>query len=187
MKITKILMATTVLAFSAATVNAATQGLLDATSSGTALVTMDVLEQVQINAIADFTLDNGSGGAANTYEPGAGDVSATTRICVHYNNSAQVTLTIESANPGGANGYRLTDGTDFIDYDVEVDEAASGTFLAHVEGAVPVAYNLMADPQANCGGGNDTDIRATVPDIGLMAIANGTYTDTLTYTLAPNP
>tara|TARA_R110000868_G_scaffold262401_1_gene520858 strand:- start:21511 stop:22065 length:555 start_codon:yes stop_codon:yes gene_type:complete len=184
MKMSKILMAGTVMALSASSVYAATQGLLEATSSATSDVTMDILEQVQINAVTDLALDNGD--STNTYVPNAGDVSATNTLCVHYNNGADVFLQIDSLN-GAGSGYVLTDGTDNITYLVSVDFDASGTFAPHAEGA-NTSYVGMADTAANCGGGNDTAIKAFILDSGAtLGVGNGTYTDTLTYTVTPNP
>lgn len=184
MKITKILMATTVLAFSAASVNAATQGTAGGTSSGTSSVTMDVIEEVKISGLQDFVPDNGSGGRPNTYEPNQGDVSQTQTFCMYYNNGTDVTLQIDSANTPD---FRLTDGTEFIDYDVTIASEATATAVPHAEG-VAVAYTFAAQ-QEDCVSTTSLPVLTVsiIDTFNALPVANGTYTDTMTYTLTPDP
>lgn len=185
MKMSKILMASAVLALGATTAHAATQGTLGATSSGTSDVQLIVAEQVQISGIDDMNLDNGD--TTNTYVPTGGDVSATTAFCVHYNNATGVDLTISSATGAGA-GYVMTDGSgNNITYQLEVDEGDDGGATPHAEAAT-IQYTTMASQTLNCGGSDNNSIRTFVTDSGApLGVPNGTYNDTLTFLVAPNP
>lgn len=187
MKMSKILMSGAVLALGATTAHAASDGPLGATSSGTSDVQLIISEQVQITGLDDMNLDNGD--TTNTYVPGGGNVSATTTFCVHYNNATGVDLTIDSLNGAGA-GYLLDDGGgNQITYSLEVDEGADGGATGHAEAAT-IQYTGMADTTLLCGGGGteNNSIRTFVLDSGApLGVPNGTYNDTLTFTIAPNP
>lgn len=187
MKMSKILMAGTLLALGATTAHAASDGGLAATSTGTSDVQLIVAERVQITGLTDLILDNGSGGTANTYEPGSGDVSFTSTFCVHYNNATGVDLTINSTNGAGA-GYILDDGSgNQITYQVEIDEGDDGGATAHAEAAT-IQYSAMASTTLNCGGTPNNNVRAFVLDSGSpLGVPNGTYQDTLSFIVAPNP
>lgn len=164
---------------------AATDGLLANTSSGTSDVQLIVQEQVQVENLIDIDLDNGDG--FNIYVPGGGDVSGTNVFCVHYNNSTGVDLTLTSGNGAGA-GYEMQDGSaNAIPYLVEIDEGNDGGFTPHGDSAT-INYPNMADQVINCGGGNLNAIRVRVNDTGSpLGVPNGTYTDTISFLVAPNP
>lgn len=183
----KILMAGTLLALGATTAHAASDGGLAATSTGTSDVQLIVSERVQITNLQDLVLDNGSGGTANTYEPTAGDVSFTSTFCVYYNNATGVDLTINSLN-GAGTGYILDDGSgNQITYQVNIDEGDDGGATAHAEAAT-IQYTTMASNTLNCGGTDNNNVRAFVADTGApLGVPNGTYTDTLSFIVAPNP
>lgn len=162
---------------------AATETGLGPTSAGTSQLALDVLELVQVSNVVDFSLDNGSG--SNQYVPGGGDMSATSVICIYYNNATGVSLNMDSAN--GAGSYVLDDGsTNTISYSVDVDEGNDGTFATHAEGDT-VIYPNMADNQLNCAGGTFNAIRVSVADVGFLNVPNGRYTDMLSYTISPSP
>lgn len=181
----KILMAGAVMALGATTAHAASDGALAGTSVGTSDVQLIISEQVQITGIDDMDLDNGD--TTNTYGPGSGDVSASTVFCVHYNNATGVDLTIDSLNGAGA-GYVLDDGAaNTLTYQLEVDEGDDGGATVHAEAAT-IQYAAMADNTLLCGGGENNSIRTFITDTGSpLPVPNGTYQDTLTFTIAPNP
>lgn len=185
MKMSKILMAGAVIALGATTAHAATDGALDTTSIGTADISLIISELVQITGLDDMDLDNGD--TTNTYSPGNGDVSDTTAFCVHYNNATGVNLQLDSTNGAGA-GYLLDDGGgNQLTYVVEVDEGNDGGATPHAEAAV-VAYAAMASTVLNCGGADNNSLETSIVDTGApLGVPNGTYTDTLTFTVTPNP
>lgn len=164
---------------------AASDGALDATSVGTADVSLVIEELVQVEDLIDINLDNGDG--FNIYVPGGGDVSGTNIFCVHYNNATGVDLTLTSTNGAGA-GYQLEDGSsNAVAYNVEIDEGNDGGFTPHGDGST-INYPNMADQVINCGGGVLNAVRVVVADTGApLGVPNGTYTDTITYLIAPNP
>lgn len=164
---------------------AASDGPLGATSSGTSDVQLIIQELVQVENLIDIDLDNGDG--SNVYVPGSGDVSDTNIFCVHYNNGTGVDLTL-SSNFGAGAGYEMQDGSaNSIPYIVEIDEGNDGGFLLHADSST-VNYPNMADTVINCGGGTLNAIRIRVNDTGSpLGVPNGTYQDTITYLISPNP
>ena len=66
------------------------------------------------------------------------------------------------------------------------DEGDDGGPTAHAEAAT-VQYLTMGSTTLGCGGANNS-VRTFVADTGSpLGVPNGTYTDTLTLLLAPNP
>ncbi|MAI07604.1 MAG: hypothetical protein CMF61_01460 [Magnetococcales bacterium] len=164
---------------------ASSDGGLASTSTGTSDVQLIVQELVQVENLVDIDFDNGDG--SNVYVPNGGDVSGTNVFCVYYNNATGVDLTLSSTR-GAGSGFVLEDGSaNAIPYIVEIDEGNDGGFTPHADSAT-VNYPNMADLQPNCAGGTTNALRVRVNDTGSpLGVPNGTYTDTITYLIAPNP
>ncbi|MDE0723937.1 MAG: hypothetical protein OSB62_04475 [Alphaproteobacteria bacterium] len=166
----------------AASAQAATQGIAGVTSTGTLVVTMDVLEEVKVSNLADVVLAQ--------YVPGGGDVIGTSGACIYYNNANQYDITATSANSAGP-GYQMNLGANNIVYGLEYqnDTLGAGAYSALNE---TVTYTVTTatgtDDDCVTAGGDTSDIRVTVTDTGApLGVPNGTYTDTITFVIVPNP
>jgi len=183
MKISNFLYATAVVSMTSGLGYAVTQGTTGATSTGTVDVQMIVLEEVKVSNLADIDL--------GTFTPNGTNETSNQAFCIYYGNSANVDLTLSSANTAGP-GFQLANAGNFIAYTAEIDNdpTAGITYVAHTEAAT-VQYGI-----ATTGANDDcvtatfdtTDIRLTVADAGTpLAVPNATYTDTITLLVAPNP
>ena len=186
MKISNFLYASAAITMSSGLAYAVTQGTTGATSTGTVDVQMIVLEEVKVSNLADIDL--------GTFVPDGTDEVSNVPFCIYYGNSANVDLTLTSANSAGP-GFQMINGTDVIPYTAEVDNnpvTGTGgiTYVAHAEAAT-VQYGV-ADTGANddCAASveDTTSIQLTVTDAGApLAVPNATYLDTITLLVAPNP
>lgn len=187
----KILIATALTAAVSSAAVAATQGTLGTTSSGTLNVSLTVAEQVRISNLTDIVLDSDATGnsTGTVYKASAGDMSGSSELCVYYNNSANVTLKIDSANDAGG-VFNVETGGETVAYQVNLDTANNGTFdVTNLsEGSTHNITNAVTSADDNCSGGtaNTQAIQAVVTDTGgRLGVANGTYTDTITIEAAP--
>ena len=177
----KLLLTTSALALASFGAQAANQGLTGPTSTGDLEVSMDIVEEVKVSNLADIALGQ--------YVPGGGNLVGNSPACVHYNNATTYTIQFDSTNGAGA-GFTLDDGAaNTVPYTVEYDDTQGGGFISISDG---VSANVDGADTANnddCAtlGSDNGDIRATVTDVGLLGVPNGTYTDTLVVTVSPNP
>ncbi len=182
MKLMKLLSATCAGVMAAASAQAATQGIAGPTSTGTLVVTMDVLEEVKISNLVDIPLTQ--------YVPGGGNITGSSPVCVYYNNATQYDITPTSANSAGP-GYQMILGADVIPYAVEYqnDALGAGAYSAMNETTVyTVNTATSVDDDCVTATGDTSDLRVTVTDTGSpLGVANGTYTDTITLVVVPNP
>lgn len=182
MKLMKLLSATCVGVMAAASAQAATQGSTGPTSTGTLVVSMDVLEEVKISNLADITIGQ--------FVPDGVDETGTSPVCVYYNNATQYDITATSANSAGP-GYQMVFGADVIPYAVEYqnDALGAGAYSAMNE-TTTYTVNTATTTDDDCvtATGDTSNLRVTVTDAGTpLGVANGTYTDTLTLVVVPNP
>ncbi|MCZ6871353.1 MAG: hypothetical protein O7G84_17795, partial [Gammaproteobacteria bacterium] len=84
---------------------ATVDGTVGATSTGTTDVSVTIPDRVRVSRL--------DGIALGTYG-GSGDMSGVDDLCVFRNGSGSYKIQLDSANPGGANEFQMTDGTDFI-------------------------------------------------------------------------
>ncbi len=182
MKLMKLLSATCAGVMAAASAQAATQGIAGPTSTGTLAVTMDILEEVKISNLADIALGQ--------YVPGGGDLTGTSPVCVYYNNANQYDITPTSANSAGP-GYQLNLGADNVAYTGEFqnDRVGAGAFTAFNETTV-YTVNTATTTDDDCVTATDSTstLRVRVTDTGSpLPVANGSYSDTITLVVVPNP
>jgi len=182
MKFMKLLSATCAGVMAAASAQAATQGTAGPTSTGTIAVTMDILEEVKISNLVDIALGQ--------YVPGGGNLTGSTPVCVYYNNATQYDIAPTSANSAGP-GYQLNLGADNVAYGAEYqnDRLGAGAFTAFDDGSTyTVNTATTTDDDCVTATGDTSTIRVTVTDTGSpLGVANGSYSDTITLVVTPNP
>ncbi len=182
MNVMKTFSATCASVMAAASAQAATQGVAGQTSTGTLAVTMDVLEEVKVSNLIDMNLAQ--------YVPGGGDVVGTSPACVFYNNATQYDITATSANSAGP-GYQMNLGANNIPYGLEYRNDALGAgAYSNMNETVTYTVTTATTTDDDCitAGGDTSDIRVTVTDTGSpLGVPNGTYTDTITFVVQPNP
>ena len=155
----------------AASAHAATDGNLGATSVGTSDVTLIKDEAVQITNVANLDL--------GTFNTVAADISASDDVCV-FNSTATYNVTVDSVN--GA--FQLNDGgANDISYAVTWEDSTGVV--------IPVVYNttipgMVGDrTSTTCNGTDNATFAVSVSAVDFNTAAPGTYTDTLTLTIAP--
>ncbi len=103
-------------------------------------------------------------------------------LCV-YRNQAAGAYTIEGTGDGAGNAFEIASAGDVLPYQVEYDD---GTGFVTLTAGAPPANHINADTTApDCGGGTTADLRVTVLATDMVSAPPGTYTGTLTLTVAP--
>ena len=103
-------------------------------------------------------------------------------LCV-YRNQAAGDYTIAGTGDGAGNAFEIANGGDVLPYAVEYDDGSGFTTLT---AANPPVNQTGADTNAaDCGGGTTANLRVTVLATDMVAAPTGSYTGTLTLTVAP--
>lgn len=155
-------------------------------ADGTLGATSDVDMNVQVTIPSLIKIHNVSSVDLGTYSVGVAP-SATSNFCV-WGNVNTYTMTITSTNPSGSNEPQMTDGSEFVAYDVYFDDngAATAASDAVTSGAVlaPAAPYSTASGTitGNCA---NASVFISVPEANLQAVSAGGYNDTMTLLVAP--
>lgn len=155
----------------------AVDGTFGTTSTGSTVITANIGNLVRITNIDDpITLAPNAGG----------DLVYTDTVCLFRNgtDNQNLNVTFTSANGSGA-AFRVTDGTNFVGYTVDLTYGAAVTTSA--SNATVFAANGSTDNTPGCtaSGGNNASYALTIPLASIQAATAGTYTDTLTILIAP--
>lgn len=169
--LTKALVVSSLLATSGIAM-AATQGTLGAESSGEVVISVTTVDQIKISGLTDIALA----------EAPSGEYMGTSGACVYRNASGSYTLRADGS--GTNNAFVLSDGGTYaIPYTVNYDDG---------NGSVPVsaATTLLGRKNANtaapdCGGSSNGVISVSVAQADIASVPAGTYSGTLTLTVAP--
>jgi len=173
------LFATTLLACGIAGVTAAvavTQGSAGATSTGTSQLSLVINNKLNVTNLADTALGTYSGA----------DMTGSDSICVYYNQTASYKITFDGTNTPGT--FVLDDGSsNTIPYTISYDDGGGAS-------AITAATALTG--QSTGGNTTDDDCVTATADNGTVAYTvlatditgnpNGTYTDTVQITVAPD-
>jgi len=172
MKTFKIALISAAVAASASTVAvAATDGLLDLTSTGTSIITIIKQNAVQITNVNDIDL--------GTHFALAADEVASDDVCV-FSSTGSYDITLTS---GAGPAFEMNDGGG-TPLAYAVNWTTGGTTTPAVSGAVVGTFTSTAvDP--TCSGGTNANFEVTVNQADFNAAPNGTYTDTLTLVVTP--
>ena len=155
----------------AAGAQAASDGTVGPSSTGSVDLTLEVEGAVKISNLLDIDL--------GTFAT-SGTLSGFTEACVYSNSATGYTVTATSVSTnGGTTGFQLHNGTDALDYTVEFDS----TVILHNSATNFTGARTIDDDCAI--GGNNTSIDVEVDPVDASAVSIGTYTATLTLVLAP--
>ena len=170
---------------------AATDGSLSTTdSTGTLDVTVNIPEMVRISGLDDLTINITP---ASLTSPFFNDSTESSSFCVYSNDGpdGEYSLTV-NASASGVSGtpYALT-GPETLPYSIFAGDEQSGTasFVYQFPGKVNTfsanADGLGRPTTLNCSNrGDNAIIRARVNNSDAIAVQAGTYTDTVTVTVA---
>jgi len=178
--LTKLAIATSLLAASSATFAASVDGPVGATSTATQDVTLTISEAVEITDIDDIAIPS--------WTAGDGDTSAFDDVCVYNNGDGLYNVTITDNTVASA-GFGLTDtATSLVDLPMTVtfnDEALVGGGL--VTHGTPLIGQTNADTSRTCANDGGTNARVHVDVLGtdLDTVITGTYLSILTIIIAP--
>ena len=152
---------------------AVTQGTLAPTSTMT--INVFNLDAIDLGTF-DFALTQAQG---------------TDTFCVYDNGAAfsqTYSITFTSGNNPG--NYQLASGANTIDYGLEYDDSQTGANYRGVASGVPLTGNVNGSSGAsNCSsvGGDNGQVRITVLNTQAQGSPSGTYTDTLSVLVEPEP
>lgn len=178
----KILAAGVILAATAMTsyhAIAASDGVLGATSTGTAVVTLTIPERFQISDMNDIAL--GSYG-------GAGDLTGNDDICVYHNGdgSYQVTITDNSALTVG---FAVEDAANTVAIPMQVrwNDQTGTAGNAAVTYNTPLVSTGANTSTTDCSvGGLSANLEVTLLEADLQAAPAAAYDSTLTLIVEPD-
>lgn len=160
----------------AGTAYSATDGSLGATSTGDLDVRVQIADRVQISGLDNIDF--------RTYA-GTGELESSDAFCVYRNGTGVYSITISSPN-ADTDGFRLSDGTDFIAYSVKFNADANITGGADVSSGVRMDGMMGSATSLSCGGGDNASLGVTIAENALQAARTGIYTDTITLMVEPN-
>lgn len=168
------------LALSVASVGAqaATQGTLGATSTGSVTITASVPNRARITGLTDISFLN--------QDPATAAASAQ-NVCV-WTNTATGAYTITASGNGAANAFTLAAGASTVPYSVEwasTTGQTSGTALG--TGTASASLTSAATHQTCTSGPSASAsliVRMATADLGTMA-AGSSYTGALTLLVTP--
>jgi hypothetical protein len=165
-------------AMSAGAAQAATQGTLGATSTGTVTITASVPNRARITGLADVSFLNQDPTVA---------ASGAQNVCV-WSNTATKRYTVTATGDGTSNAFTLANGALTVPYSVQWNATSgqtSGTALA--TGTASAALTSAATHQT-CASGPTASASLIVgiatTDLGAMQAAT-TYTGVLTLVVTP--
>lgn len=156
--------------------HAATDGTAGISSTGDLDVSLNKADFVRITNLTDINF----GTVATTPSKQSIDV------CI-YSTTGSYTITPSSGNASGAD-FRMANGglTSFITYDVEWNNAASGTSGTSLDHSTTSSTFTGANTSSEtCGGGANSRLFINVDNTSFSAAPVSAYTDTLTLVVAP--
>lgn len=159
---------------------AASDGSLGSTSTGSVAVTATIPGEVKISNLSD--VDFGSI-TDLTSDATAQDDS----VCVYNNSGSSYKLTVSSLNNDGSN-FRLKNGTNFMNYNVDWFEDVSGGGIQHSlshASQTTVGNAHQTSISCNSGASNNASMYLTIPAAQFDGAPAGAYSDTLTIEVQP--
>lgn len=156
--------------------NAATQGSIGSTSSGSVAITATVPNRALITNLADVTFTNADPSVAATNSQGP---------CVWSNTSTR-NYTVTATGSGTSNAFTIASGSSVIPYSVGwANSAGASSLNSLVAGSASSAVASNAT-NISCGGSGNSTLKVTIAASDLQdMIATQTYTGTLTLVVTP--
>ena len=155
------------------TATAATGGTLGLTSTGTTDISIIKGDTAQITGLTDIIL-----APWTTGDPAP---AGTSPACV-YTSTGSYQMTATSANGTGGT-FRLTDGTNFINYTVSWNDGVAG--LQATTNGTPLTGRTGDAVSTTCGGATPATVQVNITNGQMAGAPTGTYGDTLTVLIAP--
>ena len=167
------------LTLGSASLHAATQGTLGATSEGTSDISITKGDAVMITKINDINF--------GSWDATQGDVTQSDQVCVH---STTGNYKITATSTQGADEFQMktADGTSSVNYSVIwLDTSTTGATDIALTHATAAGSASAGSLDQDCGGQDSTNARFTISltseDLG--AAAAGDYSDTLKLLVSP--
>lgn len=154
---------------------AASQGTLDATSTGESVVSLTINDQVQITGVDDIAL-----GAFD----GTNDLTGSTEFCVYRSGAGDYTMTVSA---DGKTAFEVESATtsDVIPFTTKVDgdnDASNGATIAH--GGTSAAYT--GSNAIDCGSSDNAALEVNFAATDLRTAGAATdYTATVVILVEP--
>jgi len=166
------------LALASGTAQAATQGTLGATSTGSVSISVSVPNRARITGLTDITITNQDPNTA---------VNNAQNVCV-WSNTATKKYTVTASGSGASSAFTLANSTLTVPYSVQwagSSGATSGTALT--TGTASTAFTSTATDQACASGPTSSAslvVNMATSDLGGMQSLTS-YTGTLTLVVTP--
>jgi len=167
------LVAAAALAIMPASALGAGQGSIAAQTQGTIFISLQSTGLVRISKLTDINLGSWSGGALNGGDP----------LCV-FSSTWGYTLSASSTH-GTGTAFRMTDGAgNFITYNVTWRDSFNRLFNLQHGANTPFLWAIAFSTTCNFLG-NNARVDVQVPSANISGKPAGTYSDTLTFVVAP--
>lgn len=158
--------------------NAATQGTLGSTSTGSISISASVANRARISGLSDVAFTN---------QDPASDASSAQNVCV-WSNTATRSYTITASGSGAGNAFTLANGGSTVPYSVEWN-ASSGQTSGTVLTADTASASLVSTAvNQNCSSGPASSasliVKLASADLSTLPAATN-YTGTLTLLVTP--
>lgn len=157
---------------------AATQGTLGSTSTGSITINASVPNRIQLTGLSDVSFTNQDPTVA---------ASNAQNLCV-WSNSATRGYYVTATGSGAASAFTLANGASTVPYSVEwagASAQSSGTALATAT-ALHGLTSTATNPTCASGPSSSASLIVKMPTTSLQAMqAAATYTGTLTLVVAP--
>ncbi|QKR99771.1 hypothetical protein F9288_09075 [Sphingomonas sp. CL5.1] len=158
--------------------DAASQGTLGSTSTGSVNISVSVPSRARITGLTDITITNQDPGTA---------INSAQNICV-WSNTATRKYTIAASGSGMSNAFTLANGSLNVPYSVQwSDTSGATTGTALTAGTASVAFTSTATDQA-CATGARTSasliVNMATSDLATMQAATA-YSGVLTLVVTP--
>lgn len=169
-----LLISTAVAAFGISTAQGATQGVLEASSTGDIRISLMTASQIRISNLSDIAL---------TFTPG-NDSTGSSPACIYRNGAGGYNL--NASGSGTGNAFTLSDGgANILPYSVSFND---GTGRNTLTTAIPLSGRTNANTSSvDCSGGamNNGVIDVTIVSTDVDAAPAGTYSGVLTLVVSP--
>ncbi len=157
---------------------AATQGTMGATSTGTVAISASVPNRAQISGLTDVAFTNQNPSVA---------ASSAQNVCV-WSNSAARGYTIRASGSGAANAFTLANAGLTVPYSVQWNSSSGQTSGTALTAAVATPTLNSTATDATCSSGPTSSasliIGISASDLSTMQAATS-YTGTLTLLMTP--
>ncbi len=165
------------LGMSSTIANAATDGTLGLTSTGTSEISISKGDVVQISKVTDVTFGQ--------WITGDGSQEGLGEACVYSTTGA---YSIKASSGSGGVAFQLDDGANNkLNYAVTWVDTQDGNNEIGLENNVTTAESLSSSDSSACTatGGTNANFRISIAELDLDSAAVGNYTDTLTLLVVP--